>query len=158
MILGRRIERTRKGEFRLRLSPAERELLRSLPGELRVLLASERRDPSLRRLFPPAYEDDREGESEYQRLMADELLEDRREALRVLEETVERDRLRADELEAWLRALNVLRLVLGTRLGITEDFDGTVDEDDPDTHELAVYAYLTWLQEQLVEAAATGLS
>jgi Domain of unknown function (DUF2017) len=158
VILGRRIERTRKGEFRLRLSPAERQLLRSLPADLRALLAADQRDPALRRLFPPAYEDDGQEESEYQRLMADELLEDRREALRVLEATAERDRLRADELEAWLRALNTLRLVLGTRLGITEDFDGTVDEDDPLAHELAVYAYLTWLQEQVVEAAATGFS
>jgi hypothetical protein len=52
-----RIERTREGDFRLRLPPAERELLRRLPAELRDLLAANPADPDLRRLFPPAYED-----------------------------------------------------------------------------------------------------
>jgi Domain of unknown function (DUF2017) len=43
--------------------------------------------------------------------------------------------------------------VLGTRLELTEDFDWSgFDPEDPDAEELALYAYLSWLQEQLVEA------
>jgi hypothetical protein len=149
------IEPTGKGDFRLSLSDGERELLRTLPGELRALLGSERDDPGLRRLFPPAYERDKEGEAEYRRLMADELLEGRRAALRLLEETSGRDRLTAEELDAWLRALNDLRLVLGTRLDVTEEtYEAELDPAHPQAHELSVYAYLSWLQEQLVAAAA----
>jgi hypothetical protein len=148
------IRRTRAGDFRLDLSDGERQLLRSLPGELALLLENDPEDSSLRRLFPPAYEDDAEGEAEYASLMHGELLAGRRHALSVLEATVDRDRLSEDELEAWLGALNDLRLVLGTRLGVTEDlYEQDLDPRHPHAHEHAVYAYLTWLQGHVVEAA-----
>lgn len=158
MLVPKPVEPTGEGDFRLRLSDGERELLRTLPGELRALLDSERDDPGLRRLFPPAYERDEEGEDEYRRLMADELLEGRRAALWLVEETAGRDRLTAAELDGWLRALNDLRLVLGTRLDVTEEmYDAELDPAHPQAYELSVYAYLSWLQEQLVAAAAGEL-
>ena len=156
-VSSQRIERTRAGDFRLRLTRGERKLLRSLPGELRSLLESSPTDSSLRRLFPPAYEDDAEAEGEYRRLVHDELLEGRLDALRVLAETAGRERLREDDVHAWLGALNDLRLVLGTRLGVTEEsYERDLDSSDPRAHELAVYAYLTWLQEQVVAVLAQG--
>jgi hypothetical protein len=56
------IERTKEGDFRLRLSEGERELLASLPAELTALIEADPTDPGLRRLFPPAYETDEESE------------------------------------------------------------------------------------------------
>jgi hypothetical protein len=153
-----RIEWTREGDLRVRLSQAERDLLRDLPAELRRLLEVNPEDPSARRLFPPAFEGDQDAEQEYRRLMRDELLAGRREALRVLEETADRESLTREELDAWLGALNDLRLVLGTRLGVTEElYEEALDPEDPQARETALYVYLTWLQEQLVEAAAAGL-
>jgi Domain of unknown function (DUF2017) len=153
------IERTRQGDFRLRLSDAERELLRAVSGELLGLLREEPGDPALRRLFPPAYEDDKESQEEYRRLMHAELQEGRREALLLLAETAGRDRLTAEELDAWLRALTDLRLALGTRLDVTEDtYAREIDPRDPDAYELSVFGYLSWLQEQAVEAAARDYS
>jgi hypothetical protein len=149
-----RIERTREGHFRLRLPPAERELLRRLPAELRELLTANPADPNLRRLFPPAYEDDAD-EAEYRRLMRADLVEGRRQALRVLQESVDNDRLSPDEAEAWLTALNDLRLVLGTRLDVSEQtLLHRLDPREPRTRELALYAYLSGLQEELVAALA----
>ena len=58
--MSRRIERTRKGELRLRLPAAERDALRSVPDQLRTLLTQQPEDPSLYRLFPAAYGDDPE--------------------------------------------------------------------------------------------------
>ena len=52
-MIGRRIERDRKGGYRLRLPREERELLASLPRQLREVLNAEEPDPALRRLFPP---------------------------------------------------------------------------------------------------------
>ena len=154
MLERRRIERTGKGDIRLRLSRDERALLRSLPGQLRRLLDEAPGDPSLERLFPPAY-DEAEDEAEYRRLMGDELTEGRRRALRVIEETLDQDRLTKEQAEAWLTALNDLRLVLGTRLDVTEDMLlERLRPDDPDAFELSLYAYLSWLQEQLVDALA----
>jgi len=150
----RRIERTPRGDIRLRLPRDERALLRSLPGQLRRLLVEAPDDPSLERLFPPAYED-AESEAEYRELMGDELLEGRRRALRVIEETIDRDRLTKEQAEEWLTALNDLRLVLGTRLDVTDDMLlERLRPDDPNAPEISLYAYLSWLQEQLVEALA----
>jgi hypothetical protein len=154
MLVPRAIERTRDGDFRLRLSDAERDLLRRLSAELLDLLADDPDDPTLRRLRPSAYEDDPEAEGEYRRLMQAELEEGRREVLRVFSETADRERLTAEELDAWLRALTDLRLALGTRLEVTEDtYAQDIDPRDPAAYELSVFAYLSWLQEQAVEAA-----
>ena len=152
----RRIQASGDGSVRLRLPREERELLRTLPAQLRSLLDEAPDDPSLERLFPPAY-DDADSEAEYRGLMRDELLDGRRRALAVVEETVEHDRLSAEQAQAWLTALNDLRLVLGTRLGVTEEmFLEAVDPRDPRAPEMALYVYLSWLQEQLVEALEPG--
>ena len=154
MLVPRTIERTREGDFRLRLSDAEWDLLRRLSAELLDLLADDPDDPTLRRLRPSAYEDDPEAEVEYRRLMQAELEEGRREALRVFSDTAGRERLTAEELDAWLRALTDLRLALGTRLEVTEDtYAQDIDPRDPAAYELSVFAYMSWLQEQAVEAA-----
>jgi Domain of unknown function (DUF2017) len=148
------IERTKDGDFRLRLSDGERELLASLPAELTALIEADPTDPGLRRLFPPAYEHDEESEDEFRRLMHEELLAGRREALQVLAETAQSDRLSAEQLDAWLRALTDLRLALGTRLEVTEEtYDQDIDPKHPQAFELSVFVYLSWLQEQAVEAA-----
>ena len=143
------LERTPEGDVLVRLSPEERSLLLGLAGELRAQLEGESRDPSLRRLFPPAY-DDQDDERAYRELAGDELLSGRRQALELLAATARSDRLSADESDAWLRALNDLRLVLGTRLDVQED----MLIDRPKSPEHALYIYLSWLQEQLVAALA----
>jgi hypothetical protein len=145
-------ERGDRGGVELRLSRDERSLLAGLAAELRALLDGAPGDPSLRRLFPPAY-DDEDDERAYRDLMGGELLDGRRAALELIADTVDRDRLTAEEADTWLRALNDLRLVLGTRLDVQEDMFATEpDLSDPRGHALAVYAYLSWIQEQLVEA------
>jgi len=152
-----RIERDRKGGYRLRLPAEERELLRSLPAQLRDVLQTD--DPSLRRLFPPAYDDDREAEDEFRRLMRDELLEGKLAALLVVEETAGADHLTGEQLEAWLGALESLRLVLGTQLDVNEEtYEQDLDPRHPSAPALALYGYLSWLQEQAVEALSSSLS
>jgi hypothetical protein len=148
------IERTKAGDFAVRLNTDERDLLRRLAGELEELLATEPGDPSLSRLRPPAYEDDDDSEREFRSLMGAELDSRRLDDLRLLGKTAGRDSLDAGELERWLSALNDLRLVLGTRLDVTEDVlaDG-FDPSAPDAYQLAVYVFLTWLQEAAIEAA-----
>jgi hypothetical protein len=154
----RRIERTGDGSYVLRLSEEERALLRLLPDELRSSLEVTPDDPGLRRLFPSAYQD-KEDEAAYRELMGNELLEGRKHALEVLAETARAERLTGEQAQAWLTALNDLRLVLGTRLDVTdESLLEALAEDDPRAPELALYAYLSWLQEQLVEALSSELA
>jgi hypothetical protein len=152
------IEHTGSGDFLVRLSPDERDLLRGLVVELGELLEAEPDDPSLRRLRPRAYEDE-EVEREFRALVGGELESRRRKNLQGLAETAGRDRLDAEELDRWVAGLNDLRLVLGTRLDVTEDqFADKFDPSAPNAYELAIYAFLTWLQEAAVEAAANALN
>jgi hypothetical protein len=152
-----RIERSRGGGYRLRLPPEERALLRSLRGQIETLLDTDD-DPSLRRLFPPGYADEPELEAEYRRLVRNDLLSQKREALRIVEETIDDDHLTEDQLTAWLGALNDLRLVLGTRLEVTEEmYEEGLPEDDPRAPAFAVYGYLGWLEEQVVESLVVEL-
>jgi Domain of unknown function (DUF2017) len=152
----RRVRRTRRGDFQLRLPPVERDLLRSLPGQLRGMLGAD--DPALERLFPPAYRDDPEKEDEYRALMREDLRSGKLGSLETMAATIDADRLDEDELLAWLACLNDLRLVLGTRLEVTDDLDPeALAEDDPRTPAFALYFYLGWLQEQVVEAVAAGI-
>jgi hypothetical protein len=151
-----RIGRTRRGTYAVRLPRPERELLVSLVDQLRELLELTTDDPSVRRLFPTAYHDDPERDQEYQQLVRDELLERRLAALATVEATADADELDEAQLSGWLTALNDLRLVLGTRLDVSEDQDA-IDEDDPDAPAMAVYGYLSMLLNDVVDALADDL-
>jgi len=115
-------------------------------------------DPSLRRLFPPAYPDDSEADDEFRRLMQEELLEGKLAALRVVEETADSDNLSEEQLEGWLGALESLRLYLGTQLDVSEEtYQEALDPNDPAAPALALYGYLSWLQEEAVMALSSSL-
>jgi Domain of unknown function (DUF2017) len=149
------VHRTRGGRFRLRLTDEEREVLRSLPGQLREILNTD--DPALRRLHPPAYQDDPEREAEYRRLVRDDLLRQRLQALDVMEATIDASTLDQEQMTAWLAAINDLRLVLGTRLDVTEEiYEEGIPPEDPRAATFALYQYLGWLEEQVVAALAAG--
>lgn len=155
------------GRVRVRLSPQEAAVLRNLPDQLRGVLTAEQLpggqpDPVTARLFPPAYRDagDREREEEYHTLVHDDLLNARLANLDLMAGSLARGSvsmrrwtvdLSEEEAMAWLGVLNDLRLALGVRLGIEEDFDGRVDESDPSAPAMNLLAYLGWLEELLVE-------
>ena len=137
--------------MRLRLDAHERLLLSDLLDELERLL-DDPDDPELRRLFPPAYSDQADDE-QYRSLVRDQLVSGRAKALAMVRETMDRENLDVEEADQWLRALNDMRLVLGTRWDVTEQMDyGKLDLGEQRGRELAIYGYLSWLQEQLVEA------
>jgi hypothetical protein len=151
-----RVKRTRRGDFRLQLPSAEREVLRSLPSQLRELLGTS--DPALERLFPPAYADDPLAQADYEELMGGDLLSQKLTSIEVMERTIDADRLDEEQLVAWLGAINDLRLVLGSRLDVTEEmYEKEMPDDDSRAPTYALYAYLGWLEEQVVEALAEGI-
>ena len=128
-------------------------LLRELLAELEVLL-EDPDDPSMRRLFPPAHAD-RESEEQYRSLVRDQLVRGRAQVARRRCATRSgNETLDLEEADEWLRALNDLRLVLGTRLDVTEDIDyeSTRPRYAARTRPGRVRATSSWLQEQLVEA------
>jgi hypothetical protein len=142
----------RKGDVvRVSLDRHEQLLLTELLDELEGLL-DDPDDPELRRLFPPAYSEPTDDE-QYRSLVRDQLVSGRSKALATVRATLSSDTLDPDQADQWLRALNDMRLVLGTRWDVTEQLDyGKLDLNERRGRELAVYGYLSWLQEQLVEA------
>ncbi len=159
--LRRRVRRGRDGTFDLRIPAAERDLIRSVGPQLREVLVRQAtaiqhgEDPAIDRLFPVAYPDDDELQTEFRLLAHDELLSSHLGALAVLEETADAARLNEDQLHAWMRALNHVRLVLGTRLDVTEEGDERPENPrDPRAGAFAVYDYLTYLQGEIIDALA----
>jgi Domain of unknown function (DUF2017) len=142
----------RRGDVvRVSLDRDEQLLLAELLDELEGLL-DDPEDPELRRLFPPAYSEPTDDE-QYRSLVRDQLVSGRSKALATVRATLSRDTLDVEQADQWLRALNDMRLVLGTRWDVTEQLDyGKLDLNERRGRELAVYGYLSWLQEQLVEA------
>jgi hypothetical protein len=150
-----RVKRVRGGRFALRITGAERDVLRSLPAQLRQLMTGQDAgaNPDLRRLFPTAYPDDPEKAAEYDAMVRDDLVAERLAAIDVMERTIDSNRLSEEELLAWLSSINDLRLVLGTRLDVPEDLTKLdVPPGDPRAESLALYAYLSILEEDAVAA------
>lgn len=146
---------------RLELEDFEVELLRSLPAALRALLeeGAAADDPVLGRLFPAVAPDDEDTDAEVRRLIYDDLLHERLDALERFGELLDGARHRRgrtvidldDEDTAMaLKVLNDVRLTLGMRVGITALDRDEVDERHPAYPTLAVMDHLAWIQEELL--------
>lgn len=116
-------------------------------------------DPALARLLPDAYRDDPEAAAEFRRYTEESLRSGKMAAAQTVLDTLPprggRVRLSAEDGQAWLRALNDVRLALSVRLEVTDDFDEQVADmrpDDPRYAYVWVYQWLAYLQESLVEA------
>lgn len=136
-------------------------------------------DPVLRRLFPDGYAD-RDDAAEFRRYTEQGLREKKRTHAYLIHGSISsaeeedailiesQDELRLATLEisipseaanAWLGGLNDLRLALAVRLGIAEGkkSDGATPrfdlmiESDPLAAVYAVYSWLGWLQQSLLE-------
>lgn len=151
------IVRRPNGTFDLRLTDDERGLLAGLVDQLEELVDEGPDDPLAKRLFPVAYPDDAAREAEYRLLAGEELRASRRAALETMRRTTKATFLTEEEVTAWLQSINSLRLVLGTRLDMQEDDDGSIEPDDPDANAKALYHYLSALTDLIVTSLSATL-
>lgn len=150
----------RVGErYRFVIDEQSRDALRHFLHELSGIIQHAKDDPPtslashLRRLFPTAYHDDEQLNDEYRRLtqgdIADTHLATIREADELLANPADIDRA---GLEHFIRALNSLRLVLGTVLDISEsDEDPRRNADAQTRAQLELYDTLGWLVQSALE-------
>ena len=134
----------------IRLEEEERLMLVDLAGQFRSVVADDH-DPGLRRLYPTAYPDNPDWDADYASLVHDDLVRLRLEASDTVEATAGSPSLADDELADWMQVLNGLRLLLGTRLDISEE-----DQFDPEADDAPARALLAWLgflREEAVVAA-----
>ena len=149
-----------------RFTPQEAQVLRQCVAELAALLADhpDPDDPAVERLFPDVNPEDPAEAAEFRRFTEADLkaakLDHAKTVLSDLLENGGEIRLGEEQADTWLRALNDVRLALGTRLGIEDETDIEAELDaavgrnptSPRVGQLSVYAYLTYLQESLVGA------
>ncbi|GGL28223.1 DUF2017 domain-containing protein [Phycicoccus endophyticus] len=132
-------------------------------GQEAASLEAGERDPALDRLLPAAHREDEGAAAEFRRLTEGGLRHRKGSALAASAAVLgDGDRVALDEPQAhaFLTALTDVRLVLGERLGLRADEDherlevaaDALGADDPLVHALALYDFLTWLQETLTEA------
>jgi Domain of unknown function (DUF2017) len=134
------------------------------PAELEAMFGSGRpaqtpQDPALARLLPDAYRDDPDAAGEFRRFTEESLRNAKQESARIVLDTLPADggpvKLSGEQAQSWLRALNDVRLALGVRLGVTEEFEEQwqeLDPVDPRWAAFEVYAWLGAVQESLVQA------
>ena len=153
-------------------------MLRGLVGEIRQMLAGRsaenpadelavltgmRTGPStlpedrvLARLLPDFTAEDPDLAAGLRTLHEPELIEAKDAAAAVVLETLPeaggRVELKADQADAWLAALNDVRLALGTALDVSEDMPEDLPPDDPRSAHLGVYHWLTFVQDALVQS------
>ena len=140
--------------FTVRLSRGVRGLLVELCRQSRELLEAEdpSSDPAVSRLFPPAYPDDPLQNLEFETNLGGAPRSGKLDALDVVERTANATTLTEDELLAWIGVVNDLRLVLGTRIEITEEAtDDDFPADDPRHETYRVYQFLGFLLQELLE-------
>lgn len=117
-------------------------------------------DPAEARLFPDAYAGNAEASADFRRFTERSLREGKLANAAVVRTTLERSgdkvQLSTGEAQAWLLTLNDLRLALAARMELVEEGDAErlaqLPDDDPRSETLAVYDFLTWLQDSLVSA------
>ena len=116
-------------------------------------------DPVLARLLPDAYRDDPEAAGEFRRYTEQGLRSGKVAAAQTVLDTLPAGgghvRLGPEDAQAWLRALNDVRLAIGTVLGITEDYEDEMEAAswaDPRSAYLEVYHWLGYVQDSLVRA------
>lgn len=129
--------------------------------EMLGLSSSSRRpdDPILARLFPDGYSDDEQASGEFRRYTERGLRSGKMAAAQTVLDTLPeaggRVDLTAEQAQAWLRALNDIRLALGVQLDVSEDMPAMQDraaQGGPQAAGFWIYDWLSVLQETLVHA------
>lgn len=138
----------------MNLDDEVRQILEELMNQFLQLL-EDPGAPILHRIFPPAYSDpaDVALQDEYRQLMMEDLVERRRQECQVLLDTASQEELTEDQLLAWSRTINSLRLALGTYLNVSEDDAPR----PPETTEESAYNWLTWMLEESIEALSRNV-
>jgi hypothetical protein len=149
--------------LRARAEEAPQDELAELTG-MRAGPSESPDDPVLSRLLPDFHrldpdnpsKEDLDSAAVMRSLHEPELLDAKVGVAMVVLETLPREggevKLSFEQADAWLAAINDVRLALGIALDVTEDMPDELPEEDPRSPHLGVYHWLTWVQESLVQA------
>ena len=178
----RGFSRDRKGRINVRVDPSELLILDDLVQQLYDLVkpetsenddplaamvgidanATEHDDPAMQRLFPEAYPDDEVASDDFRRFTERSLRQDKVDRAQTVQAGIQRltgqggqGQIPDDEVQAWLGTINNLRLVLASRIGVSDDegqWRQQLEHDPELVQGTLIYDWLTWLQDGLVNA------
>jgi hypothetical protein len=178
-------KRSLTGKIIGRLDPVEQALLKSLLLQLADLLhqsdvsneldpiaqlvgiqelAERPADPALLRLFPDAYRDDESAANDFRRYTESGLRIQKTNqvdaAIAILDRADNKIELTDEEAYSMVSAFNDTRLVMATRLGLTEQvsLDMLLADESETGGPAHLYEWLTWLQETLVRAIVSEIN
>ncbi|SMX73096.1 DUF2017 family protein [Brevibacterium aurantiacum] len=123
-------------------------------------------DPALLRLFPDLDPLDEERSREFRRLTEFDLQQAKAHNVRIVLNGLAKGSsitLNHDEVLAWMKGLNDLRLVLAVRMGIDteeaqeEKYAQREDLDESEELTLTLYDFLTWIQDRLTTTLLSDL-
>lgn len=125
-------------------------------------------DPALLRLLPDVDSEDRGRSEEYRRLTERDLRESKLHSIRIALHSLGQFpapiTLDPDAARAWMRAMTDVRLVLASRLDITNDEDaerllgGDTELGETGEAVLSLYELTTWLHEHITQFMLDGLT
>lgn len=153
---GNQVLRSRRdGRFDVILAQPIRAAIERAVDEIDEILD----DPDqslLVRLHPNPYLDDPEQEAAWQLIAGEQLRTARREAFETMRRLHDSSVATDEELWSWIRALNTLRLVLATVLGIEDDRVEHPEPalDHPSRPAWELYQLSTFVQHEIVSALA----
>jgi len=110
----------KNGAFKVETPDWQIQIFRQLSQELKTVL-SERNNYLTTRLFPVAYQSDKAANAEYEQLTHEELLQSHLASLKLIEEISNNAEVSESILIEIMQGINILRLVLGTRLKIDDE-------------------------------------
>jgi hypothetical protein len=173
------IAKNPEGGWRVWILATEMGDLLRLPARLReVLEKPDFTSKVVERLFPRAFPDDPQAEADYQGLLRDDLFRQKLENVAAFEKCLvsrkefklppaviaqlelgEEDarlvqlELAEEDLSRWLGTFHDLRLLIGTKLDLTdESWEQEIDPRDPDAPELQLLHRLAYFEEMIIQA------
>src|SRR5437870_408068 len=87
-VMGGPFSRNRRGSIEVRLAEVEAQALRQVAADILDEL-NDPKDSGLRRLFPPAYKDDRAREAEFEKMTRDDLLAQKKRTAQSVIESID---------------------------------------------------------------------
>lgn len=148
------------------LEPGEVAVLRGVPGMLRPIIEGDLSgNPDAERLLPSASRDDPKVAAAFREMAQDQLVRAKLDAIDRFEDAISSppaggssrkwtQELDAEAIATWMTVLNDARLVIGTRLNVTEEIYSDPSDEVFEDPEHYLYLGLSELLVVLVDAAS----
>ena len=144
----------KNGAFKVETPDWQIQIFQGLAKELKTVLSGGNNSLTTR-LFPVAYQSDKAANEEFKQLTHEDLLQSHLTSLKLIEDISTDKEASEDTLIKIMQGINILRLVLGTRLKIDDEEPENspqVSVDDPDYNLWLIFHLLGEILSTIVDS------